>query len=152
MRWWVAAFALLQLAAATPKFAIRLLDAEEREVLVSPGPARPVFLHFWATWCPPCVEELPLVSALAARCTESVQTIAVNVGEDPETLRSFAEKHRVTLRLLADRGGKVWQKLDGRGLPTNYLWSKTSATLEPGPHDEVWWREKFEDAGCELGH
>lgn len=48
---------------------------------------RPVLLHFWATWCPPCREELPSILALAE--DGDFDVLAVTVDEDWATVRSF---------------------------------------------------------------
>jgi len=56
----------------------------------------PAWINVWATWCPPCVEELPLVRKLAAelaRATPSVRLALVSVDDSDDAVRAFAEKH-----------------------------------------------------------
>lgn len=125
-----------------------LLDEQDRVVLVKPDEDRPVLLHFWATWCPPCVEELPLIAELAERCDGGVRLFAVNVGEDWETIRLFLSEHEVSLPTLRDPKGRTWREIDGRGLPTNYVWTTEGARVEPGPHPKTWWSGLAQSLGC----
>ena len=53
---------------------------------------KPVFLNIWATWCPPCIAELPSIEELHQTFGESVSFILVS-NEDPDLIKSFAEKH-----------------------------------------------------------
>ncbi len=61
---------------------------------------RPLIINFWATWCPPCVEEMPELDLLQAELRSSGVTV-VGIGIDSETkIRQFAEKTRFTYPLL----------------------------------------------------
>lgn len=53
---------------------------------------KPVFLNIWATWCPPCIAELPSIEALYDQYGEEVSFILVS-NEDPEKVIAFAAKH-----------------------------------------------------------
>ncbi len=66
-----------------------------------------VVLNFWATWCPPCVEEMPSLEKLhRALAQEGLVVIGVSVDEDEVTLRSFVQKVGVTFLILRDPGGR----------------------------------------------
>ena len=54
--------------------------------------SKPVFLNLWATWCPPCVAELPGIAELYANYKESANFILVS-SENTEIVKAFAEKH-----------------------------------------------------------
>src|SRR6476659_3866400 len=52
-------------------------------------------LNFWATWCPPCVEELPSLSRFAAQMAPSgVVVLAISVDKDAKVYREFLARHR----------------------------------------------------------
>ena len=77
-------------------------------------------LSFWATWCDPCRDEIPLMSAIARRHREEgLRLVAVNVGESLAKVSTFA-KWPVAGTVLRpqQRGGKAWNAV---GLPANYL-------------------------------
>jgi peroxiredoxin len=57
-----------------------------------------VILNFWATWCEPCVRELPDLIALAQE-TET-RLLAINMREDEATVRAFLAKHQLELTVL----------------------------------------------------
>jgi cytochrome c biogenesis protein CcmG, thiol:disulfide interchange protein DsbE len=66
-----------------------------------------VVLNFWATWCPPCVEEMPSLEKLhRALGPVGLVVIGVSVDENEETLRAFLQKVGVTFPTLRDPGGR----------------------------------------------
>ncbi|MEJ2454323.1 MAG: TlpA disulfide reductase family protein [Candidatus Thiodiazotropha sp.] len=67
-----------------------------------------VLLNFWATWCPPCVEELPSLNRLQARYTGSdLRIISVDFRETPQQMADFLERIPVAFPVLMDNTGKV---------------------------------------------
>lgn len=50
---------------------------------------RPVVVNFWASWCPPCVAELPLLDRTAAELTDRVHVVLLNVGEPHDVVAPF---------------------------------------------------------------
>ncbi len=85
---------------AAPDF--RLVDAAGEPVSLSSFAGTPVVLNFWASWCPPCVEELPLFDRLEGEINEAedapkVKVLLVNNNEDPEAAVSFLENLGVSL-------------------------------------------------------
>jgi len=106
-------------------------------------------VHFWATWCPECVEELPFLAGAAARCAGSgVRIAAVDVGEDAATIARFLEAHDVSLPVLRDPRGGVWRRLGGVGLPTNLVWTRDARTVEVGPRGRAGWTSALAALGC----
>ncbi len=83
---------------------------------------RVVIVNFWVTWCPPCREELPSMErAYRALRGAGVAMLAINVGEDEETVFPFTANYPVTFPLLLDRDGAVVAQWPVRGLPTTYV-------------------------------
>ena len=54
-----------------------------------------IFLNFWATWCPPCIAEMPSIQRLYDEYKDKISFLLVS-GEDPETIKSFFEKNGYT--------------------------------------------------------
>jgi thiol-disulfide isomerase/thioredoxin len=61
-----------------------------------------VLLNFWATWCPPCVEEMPSLIALQEKLKDQVIVLAVSVDVDGDAFRAFIRDHHVTLLTVRD--------------------------------------------------
>lgn len=78
-------------------------------------------LHFWATWCPPCREEMPLFQKLYDELsTSGLVIIGINVGESPEIVRNFVRESGVTFPILLDEKGEIANRYGVRGLPTTF--------------------------------
>ena len=60
-----------------------------------------VVLNFWATWCPPCIEELPSLLALQ-RSMPQITVLAISLDEDEDTYRRFIADHHVDLLTIRD--------------------------------------------------
>jgi len=68
---------------------------------------RVVVVNFWATWCPPCVEEMPSLERLhRALGGEGLVVLGVAVDEDSAALQDFVGRAGVTFPVLRDRGGR----------------------------------------------
>ena len=76
-------------------------------------------LNFWATWCPPCVEELPYLSQIAAE--RDVQVLGVNFNEDESAIRGFVDKHEIAFPILMDPDDITLLVYGVRGLPRTFV-------------------------------
>jgi thiol-disulfide isomerase/thioredoxin len=149
MRPWGVGLAILLLAAA-PRAPLPLstLEGAPLEVSLAPG-ERALVLHFWASWCPECVEEMPVIDRLAAGCAGSgVRVLFVNVGESAEEARAFASAHGVRGPLVLDRRGAVWRQYAPAGLPANLTVIPDDLRAEAGPREEAAWRRVLGVLGC----
>ncbi len=83
---------------------------------------RMVLLNFWATWCAPCVLEMPSMQTLYHTFRDQgLEVVAVNVQEDRETVAAFVEEHGFSFSVLLDGNGRTTSNYAVRGLPTSYL-------------------------------
>jgi len=81
-----------------------------------------VFLNFWATWCPPCVQEMPMMEQLRQTLSQAPFVVwAVNMQETQAQVAHFMAKNRLHFPALLDADGAVSARYQVRGLPTTYL-------------------------------
>ena len=82
---------------------------------------RAVVVNFWATWCPPCVQELPSLQLLSESQTSDLVVLTVNVKEGPQRVQRFMQSMDLTLPTLFDRRGEWTQRLGISTLPSTLL-------------------------------
>ncbi len=71
---------------------ITLTDIDGQKHRLSDFRGKTVLLNFWATWCSPCVKEMPQLIELANRENDDMVFIAISVDRDPQTITSFFER------------------------------------------------------------
>jgi thiol-disulfide isomerase/thioredoxin len=67
---------------------------------------KPVVLNFWATWCPPCVEEVPSLVALQKQMGDKVTIIAVSADVDDDGYHTFVKKNMPGMLTVRDGNNK----------------------------------------------
>ncbi len=81
-----------------------------------------VLLDFWATWCPPCRKELPVLAAIWEDYKEQgFLLLAINSGEDRQTVAAFLENQNLDIPVALDQSGQVTTQFGVTGLPTVVL-------------------------------
>ncbi len=106
-------------------FALQNMD--EEIIKLSDYRGKVVLLNFWATWCPPCVRELPSMERLQGLVgREAFKVIAINQMEAPDDVFAFTGQLTIepTFEIVFDTDSKVSQAYAVRGLPTTYLIDK----------------------------
>ncbi|MFA5927715.1 MAG: TlpA disulfide reductase family protein [Candidatus Margulisiibacteriota bacterium] len=84
-----------------------------------------VILNFFASWCPPCREEMPSLDKLNQYIIDKdVILLAVNLQESPEHIKSFMEESGYTFRVVFDPQDILTKKFKISGIPTTYLIDK----------------------------
>ncbi|MBN2113734.1 MAG: TlpA family protein disulfide reductase [Acidimicrobiia bacterium] len=104
-----------------PAFRVTLFDGAEFDLATHLSrDGRPVVLNLWASWCPPCREEMPHFDAAARRHPE-VLFLGVAVQDDPEDAAAAAGEMGITYPVGADVDGTVAGAFPYPGLPTTFL-------------------------------
>ena len=102
--------------------ALALRDAEGREVDIGALKGRMVIVNFWATWCAPCVAEMPSLQALAKRLGNTKATVlGVNYHESAQKIREFQERVPVQFALLRDPWQATSAAWNVTTLPTTFI-------------------------------
>jgi thiol-disulfide isomerase/thioredoxin len=88
--------------------ALRLADVHGRVIERNNFRGKVRLINFWATWCPPCVREIPSLNALQkAMAGKAFEVISVNFAEDPQQVSEFLQRFQVDFPVLLDRDGQV---------------------------------------------
>jgi cytochrome c biogenesis protein CcmG, thiol:disulfide interchange protein DsbE len=83
-----------------PDFTVQDSD---RKVSLDEFRGKVVVLNFWATWCPPCIEEMPSLVAMQQRLkAKGVEVFAVSVDADQGAYQSFLKAHNINLLTVRD--------------------------------------------------
>lgn len=106
-----------QAPAEAPDF--QLVNLEGETVALSDHRGSVVLVNFWATWCPPCRAEMPLLQEFAERYDQQMVVLAVNSGEDEPVVRNFVETTGLDLVFLLDPTNSVATLYRVRGFPTS---------------------------------
>jgi cytochrome c biogenesis protein CcmG, thiol:disulfide interchange protein DsbE len=103
---------------AAPNFELPDLDGNIKRLSDYKGQV--VVLNFWATWCGPCVREMPMFQAFQERYPE-MALLGVDEEESPETVRDFIQKMGLTYTILLDEKARLGSDLRVNYLPTTFF-------------------------------
>jgi len=99
-----------------------LVDVDGKKHRLADYRGKVVMLNFWATWCPPCRYEMPSMGRAHNKLkNDNVVILAVDVGEDEDTIFSFTASYDLPFTILLDEKGKTIKLYPVTGLPTTYL-------------------------------
>lgn len=102
-----------------PDFELENLVGER--VRLSELKGKPVILNFWATWCAPCVLEMPNIRKFYEKYPGQFHVLAVNADEPRLDVERFTKDMGLTFDVLLDPGGKAQQLYQIRGYPTSFF-------------------------------
>lgn len=106
---------------------LKLLDMDGKQIDLEKLKGKVVLVNFWATWCPPCRREMPSLQRLWEKLGPSkIQIVAVNVGEDTDTVLGFMGTldESPTFPIAFDKDSAALHGWPVRGLPTTFLIDK----------------------------
>ena len=90
-----------------------------------------VFLNFWATWCPPCREEMPSMQRLYAKLPkDKFEMIALFNKDEPAAVKNFVTKLDITFPILSDEHNFAGTKYGLTGLPETFIIDKQGVIRE----------------------
>ena len=101
-----------------PDFTVQDSD---RTVALRDFRGKVVILNFWATWCPPCIQEMPSLTTMQARLGDRVNVLAVSVDDDAEAYNRFLREHNIGLLTVRDPERKSNRLYGTDKFPETYI-------------------------------
>lgn len=98
-----------------------LQSLSDETVSLSDYKGQPILVNFWATWCPPCKQEMPLLQAAADQYGEDLVILAINGGDTMDQIREFVEANGYDMIFLADPENLTAPEYLVRGFPTTFF-------------------------------
>ena len=100
----------------------RLKNLEGQFVTLSEFRGKPVLINFWASWCPPCREEMPYLQQVYDEWTsKGLVLLTIDIGETPATITKYFAENNLSLLVLLDTDKEVSQEYGITGVPETFL-------------------------------
>ena len=101
----------------------QLTDLGGQPIRLADLRGKAVWINFWASWCPPCQQETPIIRAMAERYRDAgLVVVAIAVQEtSPADIRAYAERYDLDYTIGFDASGHVYREYRVFGLPTQFF-------------------------------
>jgi len=115
-----------------------LPDLEEQSWTAENLTGQPYIVNFWATWCAPCVHELPAMNRAAEQLIdEGVGMVAINIGEGSRAVQAFMQQVPIEFPVLLG-DSKTFPNWSVKGLPTTYIVSAEGKIIASAVGPREW--------------
>jgi len=124
-----------------PDNRLGLLGAPSRRASLADYRGKVVVLNFWASWCPPCVEELPLLQRTHERLErQNATVVGVNLRDVSEDALDFVRRYGLTYPSLRDPDADFARDYGTTGYPETFVIDRQGriAAKRRGPVDQAW--------------
>jgi thiol-disulfide isomerase/thioredoxin len=115
--------ATLPLRQSTPPMSTTLVDKDGKPLSLNAFNGMPILINFWATWCPPCVSELPALDRASDELAGEIKILLISVdrGGSKKALPFLQDRGISRPHLAFDSNGALSREMGVRGLPTSFL-------------------------------
>ena len=103
-----------------PNFILEIINGKKLSLWEFAG-KKPVILNFWATWCPPCKKEMPLLQKYYEKNKDNIEILAVNMQEDPALIKDWIKDFGITYTILLDPSEQAKSSYNIYAKPTTYF-------------------------------
>jgi len=109
-----------------------LPDLDGTMVRITDYKGKVVLLNIWATWCPPCVEEMPSMENLYKELNkDGFEILAISIdASGADTVRAFMKKHKLSFKTLVDPKGTIQRQYQTTGIPESIIIDKNGKIVE----------------------
>lgn len=113
---------------------------DQKAVLLSSIPAKVTLINFWASWCGPCLSEIPSINALRKKYhDQGFEVVGINVDDNPEVvLAQFQKKLGMEFTSYLDTDGDLADRFDVHGIPFTVILDKNRKVLLVETGDRDW--------------
>ncbi|MRN52707.1 TlpA family protein disulfide reductase [Paenibacillus monticola] len=109
----------IHVGATAPIFELTTIQGQK--VRLADYKGQVVVINFWASWCGPCVQEMPLIDRIHQTQAPEVTTLFINVGESKGTVVDYLESQHFSFPVSIDITGKVSGLYGITGLPATFI-------------------------------
>ncbi len=103
-----------------PEFILKDINGKSIDLKDKRG--KVILLNFWASWCPPCVKEIPSMNRLAQSFNaDQFEIVSVNFKETPATIEAFLKQVQVDFPVLIDLDGRVSARYEIFSFPSSFI-------------------------------
>ncbi len=116
--------AQVRVGSPTPEFHAATLDGTDRTKSIADYKGEVVLINLWATWCGPCVIEMPSIQRLYDRYRGAGLKVVAVAVDDPgfeQRILDFVGEHHLTFEILHEGSGKIEQAFQTQGIPATFL-------------------------------
>lgn len=107
------------LGSRAPDF--QLINVNGNPIRLSDLRGRPVLINFWATWCGPCVIEMPILQDRFLKYSSELIILAINADEPYNDIRDFVNGNGITFEVLQDPDSNIQGLYKINGYPTSFF-------------------------------
>lgn len=131
-------------AAAAPDFTLKARDGNNLRLAEQRGDI--MLINFWASWCGPCIQEMPQLDKLAQKYQPlGVQVWGVNVENDPSAANAYLNKVNVEFPILFDLDNSVSKAYRVEAMPTTVILDKNGTVRSVHRGYKPGFEKKYED-------
>lgn len=109
-----------ELSGPAPNFALKTVDGKTARLSDYKGQV--VMINFWASWCGPCREEMPILEDIYSTYKKAgFVLLGVTIDENPKDAKGFLKSSPVSFPILLDSTGKVADTYNNQAMPSSYF-------------------------------
>ncbi len=125
-------------------FDLKVSDLEGNTLNMQDYKGKVIFLNFWATWCMPCVAELPSIEKLYIQFKEKDIEFLLISNEDPKQVRSYKHRKNYSLPfLIENEASEIPNMYNSPGIPTTFIINKKGEIIKASAGAEDWDDKEF---------